>query len=144
MVQPVSEHRRVENIEDFTQWDWGDLPDQLGKPSDKLESDIVAQIKEWVSDIARAAHERSCANGAATVLEELAKNGFFVLDGITDKGLLVLFQGTDEFRISDEIDIVAEALTFDDPQYFSAHLRRLADAIDAASPTIAPSTPATT
>jgi hypothetical protein len=137
------EHRSVENTEDFKEWDWGDPPDQLGKPSEKLESDIVAQIKEWASDIASEAHEKSCAIGAATAYEELVENGFFALEGITDKGLLFVFQGTDDFRILDELAIVDNALDFEDPQEFSAHLRRLADAIDAASP-IAPAPPATT
>jgi hypothetical protein len=129
MVQ--SKHRRVENTEDFTEWDWGNPPDQLGKPS--LEPEIVARLKEWASDIANEAHKKSCAIGAAVAFEELAENGFFLLEGITDKGLLFVFQGADGFRIYDELAIVDNALDFDDPQHFSTHLRRLADAIDAAS-----------
>jgi len=135
MVQ--SEHRRVQNTEDFTDWNWGDPPDQLAKPSEKLASDIVAQIKEWGSDIASEAHEKSCAIGAAVAFEQLVQDGFFSLEDITDKGLLIEFWATEDFCIQDEFDIVARALDFDDPQHFSTHLRRLADAIDAAS-TIAP------
>jgi hypothetical protein len=57
---------------------------------------------------------------------------------MTDKGLLISFQGTDSFLIYDELDIVEHALSSDNPQDLSAHLRRLADAIDAASAAIAP------
>jgi len=127
------EHRSVENTEDFTDWNWGDAPKPV-RPSDDI---IIELFKEWAEALTAETHEKSCAIGAQTAFEELAENGFFILEGITDKGLLFVFQGTDEFRIYDELAIVDNALDFDDPQHFSAHLRRLADAIDAAS-TIAP------
>jgi hypothetical protein len=137
------EHRRVENIEDFTQWDWGP-PEHLAKPLDELKRAIVEWMEEWSEDnIVSEAHEKSCASGAAVAFEELAKNGFFFLDAITDKGLLISFQGTVNFCIYDELDIVEHALNSDNPEDLSAHLRRLADAIDAAS-TIAPAPPAVT
>jgi hypothetical protein len=130
------EHRRVENTEDFTQWEWGETPAGMF-PSDEI---IIELFKEWADSIGSEAYEKSSAIGAAIVLEELAKEGFFVLEGITDKGLLVAFMGTDRFVICDELDIVTEAIEHfeDNPQHISAHLRRLANAIDAASPPIAP------
>jgi hypothetical protein len=128
---PGRPHRRVENTEDFKEWNWGDPPEQLGKPSEKLESEIVAQLKEWASDIAREAHEKSCAIGAEIAFDELGKNGFFLMEGITDNGLLVCFQGPDGFCIYDELRIVDETIDVEDLQHYPAHLRRLADEIDA-------------
>jgi hypothetical protein len=127
-MSPKSEHRRVENTEEFTEWNWGDAPEPV-RPSDDI---IIELFKEWAETITAETYEKSCASGAAIAFEELAKEGFFVLRGITDKGLLVEFMGTDQFVICDELEIVDEAFNyFDDPQRISAHLRRLADAIDA-------------
>jgi hypothetical protein len=138
MDRPKSKYHRVENIEDFTQWDWGP-PEHLVEPFKELELAFVEWLKEWAEDnIVNESHEKSCASGAAIAFEELAKNGFFFLDAMTDKGLLISFQGTDSFLIYDELDIVEHALSSDNPQDLSAHLRRLADAIDAASAAIAP------
>jgi hypothetical protein len=123
----IREHRRVENTEDFSEWGWGDKPSGP-VPSDEI---VVELFKEWAESIASEAHEKSCAAGAAIAFEELAKNGFFVLDDITDDGLVLTFQGTDQFTIRDELNIAFDAGTFEDPQRISAHLRRLADAIDA-------------
>ena len=126
----VREHRRVENTEDFTQWDWGKWEgpsDELGE----LERTLFAQLKEWVSYAADQIHEKSCAIGAQIAFEELAENGFFALEGITDRGLLICFQGPDGFCIYDELLIVDETIDVEDLQHYPAHLRRLADEIDA-------------
>ena len=126
MVQ--SEHRRVQNTDDFTDWNWGETPTGMF-PSDEI---IIELFKEWAEAIGTEAHEKSSASGAAVAFAELAENGFFLLDGIADDGLVLTFLGTDQFTIRDKIDIVEDALNyFEDPRHISAHLRRLADAIDA-------------
>jgi hypothetical protein len=131
MDRPKSKYRRVENIEDFTNWEWGP-PEHLAKPFDDLQRAFVEWLKEWSEDsVTNEAHDKSSANGAAVVFEEIAQNGFFFLDAMTDKGLLIQFQGTESFIIYDELDIVEHALNSDNPEDLSAHLRRLADAIDA-------------
>ena len=124
----ASEHRSVKNTEDFTDWIWGDAPKPV-RPSDDI---IIELFKEWAEALTAETHEKSCAIGAAVAFEQLVQDGFFSLEGITDKGLLIEFWATEDFCIQDEFDIVDRALDFDDPQHFSAHLRRLADAIDAA------------
>ena len=72
-----SEHRRVENTEDFTQWEWGETPDQTGS--------IRRNYPRAFQGVGRIHRQRSaqksCAAGAQIAFEELAENGFFRLDG---------------------------------------------------------------